>query len=585
MKPPIFPIMTQTTEWHTAFVQRIFHCCLLLNLHVAATAAAPFLSPPPPDTFVMATVLECGDDSLQLCTNLTNLGGTPSSVFACNSPVNGSLTVQNDTCFFYHPIEGFSGSDTACIIVCNNQNLCDTFYFDIFVESCEQCADIPYDLLTLQLDDCAGTAKICNPFPLGEALLYDYQVNGLPYAGNVGICTFDTLYSYSYGSIPGGGNAGPYELQSWLIDGIAYSGAFQNIHELVDLMNMLDLAGDWQLDTVTLNIISFNTTSDYGQMTIVQTASNDLAILSKNSTTAPVGSSIYLPTGVHEVTLQHQLDDQCVDTFTAVVYCHQSATLYDTVTVNETKTFCPDTANLPGVLQAIDASCNNCQFVSFTASTDCVAYTGKGVGTDRLLITACDQYGVCDSTTAFITVVNSGQLPVAHPDRDTIFENTTSAWGLLDNDQLNGELKNIFILQQPQNGSLQISTDFDITYTPDDGFCGWDGITYQICNENGCDTTTATMLVRCKAPLIYQGFSPNADGKNDTFTIFDIENFPQNSLRVFNRWGNLIYQKDNYQNDWDGTSMNGELLPDGTYFYLFEINDREHFSGYVQLNR
>lgn len=580
--------MTVKNTIFTSLTKAVFCAIFLLSFLNNSSASNVDWMPPPPDTFIISLVLECGDDSLQLCTNLNNLGGTVSGSFACSSPANGGLTVENDTCFYYHPVAGFEGDDTACIIICNNASLCDTFYFEIFVESCVQqypCANISYDVLTIPVADCGDLAKICNPFPLGEALLYDYKINDQPYNGNLGICSFDTLYSYSYGSIPGGGMTGPYELQSWLVDGEVYSGTFQDVHELVDLMNMLDLNGNWILDTVTFNIISFNTAANYGQLTIVQSASNDIVVLSKNSTTAPIGSSIYLPAGAHQVTLQHQAYSFCVDTFTAVVYCNQAKTLYDTINVNETKTFCPDPLNLPGTQQAVEAFCNNCQSISYAKNGDCVQYTGKAVGTDMLLVTACDQYGICDSTLQVITVRDANQLPIARIDRDTTFENEALELDLLGNDEINGKLKNIFIIIPPQNGLVNISTEFRITYIPEKDFCGLDAFAYEICNENGCDTSTATILVRCQTPFVYNGFSPNNDGKNDTFTIFDIESFPQNSLKVYNRWGNLVFEKEGYQNEWDGRSVTDDILPDGTYFYLFEIKGQDAISGFVQISR
>ena len=545
-------------------------------------------TPPPPDTYVFSLVLECGSDSLLLCADLHGLNGQLSSAFACTSPSNGSLTVANDTCFYYHPVAGFAGDDIACVVICDITNECDTFLFEIFVESCigqAPCADIPYDLLTSTVDNCNSSVKICNPFPLGEALLYDFTINGLPYTGNIGICAFDTLYSYSYGSIPDGGANGPYELTSWIVNGNSFAGQFNTIQELMDLMNMFDPNGNWQSDPITFNIFSFNTSSYYGQMTIVQPSTNDIAILSRNSTTAPIGSSIYLPAGENEIILQHQINSFCTDTFIAAINCDPYKVVFDTIFVNESKNTCFDPNRVPGNLQNVETKCINCQYITVSQNGFCVGYQGIAAGVDSLLITGCDQYGLCDTTLQIITVKDDSLLPIARIDTDTTNENTTLLLDLLGNDDLNGELKNIYILIYPQNGEVVISTDFSITYSPDKDFCGIDAFGYQICNENGCDTSTATILVRCNSPLVYNGFSPNNDGRNDQFTIFNIEDYPNNHLRVFNRWGNLVFEKKDYQNEWNGTTMDNNDLPDGTYFYLFEISGGEALSGFVQINR
>ncbi|MFN3754968.1 gliding motility-associated C-terminal domain-containing protein [Flavobacterium sp.] len=79
--------------------------------------------------------------------------------------------------------------------------------------------------------------------------------------------------------------------------------------------------------------------------------------------------------------------------------------------------------------------------------------------------------------------------------------------------------------------------------------------------------------------VVYNEFSPNNDGANDTFTIDCIENYPNNKLSVYNRYGSLVYDKKAYSNDWDGTAnVSGvlnreEKLPTGTYYYILDIGD------------
>ncbi|MCV9929108.1 gliding motility-associated C-terminal domain-containing protein, partial [Flavobacterium sp. LS1R49] len=77
--------------------------------------------------------------------------------------------------------------------------------------------------------------------------------------------------------------------------------------------------------------------------------------------------------------------------------------------------------------------------------------------------------------------------------------------------------------------------------------------------------------------VVYNEFTPNNDGANDVFKIDCIENYPNNSLNVYNRYGVLVYKQDHYNNDWDGTanvsgSINrGDKLPAGTYYYVLDI--------------
>ncbi|MGZ3866397.1 MAG: T9SS type B sorting domain-containing protein [Bacteroidia bacterium] len=67
----------------------------------------------------------------------------------------------------------------------------------------------------------------------------------------------------------------------------------------------------------------------------------------------------------------------------------------------------------------------------------------------------------------------------------------------------------------------------------------------------------------------YNTFTPNGDGSNDHFYIGGIEKFPDNVLEIYNRYGQKVYNKTGYANDWDGKYLNEEL-PAGTYFYVLD---------------
>ncbi len=91
--------------------------------------------------------------------------------------------------------------------------------------------------------------------------------------------------------------------------------------------------------------------------------------------------------------------------------------------------------------------------------------------------------------------------------------------------------------------------------------------------------------------LIPDAFSPNRDGINDVFVV--IRPFQSIvSLEVFNRWGNVVYRNNNYNNDWDGRAMpqNGSGdVPAGTYFYIIQARDRDgkvsQFKGSLTIKR
>ncbi|WP_125723033.1 PKD domain-containing protein [Flavobacterium ustbae] len=91
--------------------------------------------------------------------------------------------------------------------------------------------------------------------------------------------------------------------------------------------------------------------------------------------------------------------------------------------------------------------------------------------------------------------------------------------------------------------------------------------------------------VKASCFKIYNEFSPNDDGQNDTFYIDCIEQYPDNQLEIFNRWGNLVYYKKGYDNTWDGKADgSAKTLPEGTYFYILDLGDgSKKTSGWLYL--
>lgn len=100
--------------------------------------------------------------------------------------------------------------------------------------------------------------------------------------------------------------------------------------------------------------------------------------------------------------------------------------------------------------------------------------------------------------------------------------------------------------------------------------------------------------------LINQLITPDNDGKNDTWNIPELKLYCErcdkdgNSLKIFNRWGALVYEKKNYMLDNDrfkGYSKNtldfegNNLLPLGTYFYIIEVGETVKFMGYIYIMR
>ncbi len=85
---------------------------------------------------------------------------------------------------------------------------------------------------------------------------------------------------------------------------------------------------------------------------------------------------------------------------------------------------------------------------------------------------------------------------------------------------------------------------------------------------------------------VFNGFTPDGDGLNDNWIIEDIESFSDNTVTIFNRWGNKVWSTKGYNNttnNWNGKGPNGVTLTSGTYFYVIEI-DNAIKKGWVELN-
>ena len=105
------------------------------------------------------------------------------------------------------------------------------------------------------------------------------------------------------------------------------------------------------------------------------------------------------------------------------------------------------------------------------------------------------------------------------------------------------------------------------------------------------DSVTVTVVERELLVEPPEGFSPNGDGVNDLFVVMFLEEYPNNSIVIYNRWGNKVLEKTPYVNNWDGTNKFGGSigteLPEGSYFYVLKLDVEKDdiIKGYVYLKR
>ena len=260
-------------------------------------------------------------------------------------------------------------------------------------------------------------------------------------------------------------------------------------------------------------------------------------------------------------------------------------------------TYCLDTDELGGsaftlVNDCADGNTGNVEF-TLDATELCVTYSGESPGTETACLVLCDDLGVCDTTYLNVTTLpaaggGSGgeqSVFVLTPDDTMTVRNRPIFIPVFANDSLPGEALDYGIVAQPANGDARFVEAGLIEYTPLLDYCGGaDELTYFVSTGEQTENATVTVRVVCDQIIIYSGFSPNGDGVNDYLTILGLDQVEDYELMVFNRWGNQVFGSTDYRNDWDGT-WNGEVLPDGTYFFILETNDERTTSGYIQIQR
>lgn len=282
----------------------------------------------------------------------------------------------------------------------------------------------------------------------------------------------------------------------------------------------------------------------------------------------------------------------------------QSGIILDTLLIGQSKTYCVDNSELAGNVISIENSCpaipvNEVSF-SINALNLCIDAQAMSLGTDTACITICDDYGICDSTYLLISVVPddispcpNSLPPTAVDDQADALLNTPTNIDILANDETgNCDLVTVKVLDEgsnagPHRGVTVLNPNLTVDYYPFLNFCGTDSFEYELCTPRGCDTALVLVKVACSPSdtlIVYNGISPNGDGHNDYFTIENIEHFPDNEVKVFNRWGNLVFQARNYDNTWDG-KFGDKKLPDGSYFYIITLKDGRNLTGYVQIQR
>ena len=106
---------------------------------------------------------------------------------------------------------------------------------------------------------------------------------------------------------------------------------------------------------------------------------------------------------------------------------------------------------------------------------------------------------------------------------------------------------------------------------------------------NQCASATVTIDIYDGGITIPNGFSPNGDGVNDQLVFKGLEHYLKSALYVYTRSGQLVYQSEDYQNNWGATTMQNtrndlKLVPSGTYYYVLKLGGTNRsLKGFVYI--
>lgn len=217
------------------------------------------------------------------------------------------------------------------------------------------------------------------------------------------------------------------------------------------------------------------------------------------------------------------------------------------------------------------------------------------VGLDEFEYEICNSDGECGEATVSIEVVYVDYQPIAINDSIYMYWTAEKNISCMDNDSnlLNTPIE-LYIDTDAEMGYAYTLNDSILVYCPDNGNSGIDSIQYTVYDEDGdyCSAWVIITLYGSESTndiFIPNGFSPNDDGINDNFYIPEFVYLENIQVQIFTRWGEMVYQSSNYDNNWDAVAnigvYKGSKLTQGTYFFRFKQSASNiDLKGYVYIN-
>lgn len=202
--------------------------------------------------------------------------------------------------------------------------------------------------------------------------------------------------------------------------------------------------------------------------------------------------------------------------------------------------------------------------------------------------------GTCESNkTSVIAPIKSCTAPSVESTVATAFVNgivSINLQTLISDPEDDLDPASLQIIEQPQSGAAATLEGFNLNIDYSGiAFSGTDRVTVGVCDLTNLCTEQAVTIELGGEIKIYNAVSPNGDGKNEIFFIQYIDLLPEtqrNSVTIYNRWGDEVFQTKNYNNTsnvFKGQSNTGDKLPSGTYFYKIIFASGKSRTGFLEL--
>ena len=231
--------------------------------------------------------------------------------------------------------------------------------------------------------------------------------------------------------------------------------------------------------------------------------------------------------------------------------------------------------------------------IAWTSSTQQLVFTPAAdfCGTAHFAYTVCDDLGNCDTADVAVSVLCPAT--VCRTDDATLSGGDSTATNPLSNDSPGSgqwDLSSMQILTEPDAGTWFWRNNELVFEAP--MHTSVQTLRYRACDEAGqCDEAEIIFRVTVNPVVdppttlnVPDVITPNGDGFNDRWIIPDLVAFQEHEVRIINRWDSEVYHSRSYNHDWDGAR-----LPDGTYFYLIRVVDKNgktaFYSGDLTLLR